>query len=53
LKPLNIWNYKIVSVHYIPDLPGQPSNGRELQMQLAKELLSLVKDIPCTPDDLH
>ncbi|KAJ2809281.1 hypothetical protein H4S07_003236 [Coemansia furcata] len=52
-QPLNIWNRKIVSVRYIPDLPGQPGSGRELQIQLAKELLSVVEDIPCTPDGLH
>ncbi|KAJ1813707.1 hypothetical protein LPJ60_006255 [Coemansia sp. RSA 2675] len=53
LKPLDIWNRKIVSVRYIPDLPDQPGSGRELQRQLARELLSLVEDISCTPDGLH
>ncbi|KAJ2894101.1 hypothetical protein GGI21_005329, partial [Coemansia aciculifera] len=52
-QPLNIWNRKIVSVRYIPDLPGQPGSGKQLQIKLAKELLGIVEDIPCTPDGLH
>ncbi|KAJ2874033.1 hypothetical protein H4R27_001160, partial [Coemansia aciculifera] len=52
-RPLNIWNRKIVSVRYIPDLPGQPGSGRELQRRLARELLTHVEDIPCSPDGLH
>ncbi|KAJ2747105.1 hypothetical protein GGI20_000810 [Coemansia sp. BCRC 34301] len=52
-RPLNIWNRKIVSVRHIPDLPGQPGSGRELQKKLAKELLELVEDISCAPDGLH
>ncbi|KAJ1821426.1 hypothetical protein LPJ56_001154, partial [Coemansia sp. RSA 2599] len=49
-KPLNIWNRKIVAVRYIPDLPGKPGSGREIQKQLAKELLDIVEDIDYPPD---
>ncbi|KAJ2639335.1 hypothetical protein GGF44_002687 [Coemansia sp. RSA 1694] len=53
LRPLNIWNRSIVSVRYIPDLPGQPGSGRELQRKLAEELLGHVEDIPYPPDGLQ
>ncbi|KAJ2845563.1 hypothetical protein IWW36_004729 [Coemansia brasiliensis] len=49
-QPLNIWNRKIVAIRCIPDLPGKPGSGRELQKQLAAELLEIVEDIPYTPD---
>ncbi|KAJ2374443.1 hypothetical protein IW150_003099 [Coemansia sp. RSA 2607] len=52
-KPLNIWNRKIAAVRYIPDLPGKPGSGRELQKQLVKELLEIVEDIHYTPDGVQ
>ncbi|KAJ1880146.1 hypothetical protein H4R99_006781 [Coemansia sp. RSA 1722] len=52
-KPLNIWNRKIVAVRYIPDLPGKPGSGKELQKQLAKELLDIVEDIDYAPDGVQ
>lgn len=50
LKPLDIWKRKVVAVRYIPDLPGQPGSGKELQRQIARELLSMAEDIPYGPD---
>ncbi|KAJ1965825.1 hypothetical protein GGI12_000512 [Dipsacomyces acuminosporus] len=52
-RPLNIWNRKIVAVRYIPDLPGKPGSGREIQKQLAAELLEIVEDIDYVPDGHH
>ncbi|KAJ1855417.1 hypothetical protein GGH12_003097 [Coemansia sp. RSA 1822] len=52
-QPLNIWNRKIVAVRHVPDLPGQPGSGREIQKQLVAELLETVEDIPYTPDGSH
>ncbi|KAJ1896915.1 hypothetical protein LPJ81_004640 [Coemansia sp. IMI 209127] len=53
LKPLNIWNRKILAIRYIPDLPGQPGSGRVIQKKLATELLEIVEDIPYPPDGIH
>ncbi|KAJ2663304.1 hypothetical protein IWW48_001406 [Coemansia sp. RSA 1200] len=53
LKPLNIWNRKILAIRFIPDLPGRPGSGRETQKRLAREVLELVEDIPYPPDGVH
>ncbi|KAJ2007739.1 hypothetical protein H4R26_000620 [Coemansia thaxteri] len=53
LKPLNVWNRKVAAVRYIPDLPGQPGSGQELQKQLVRELLEAVEDIPYPPDGVQ
>ncbi|KAJ1933582.1 hypothetical protein GGF37_006675, partial [Kickxella alabastrina] len=52
-QPLNIWNRKITAVRFIPDLPGKPGSGRQLQKLLVKELLELAEDIPYPPDGTH
>ncbi|KAI9505235.1 hypothetical protein GGI25_002194 [Coemansia spiralis] len=53
LKPHNIWNRRLIAVRFIPDLPGKPGSGRELQKQLAKDVLEIVEDIPYPPDGIH
>lgn len=50
LKPLDIWKRKVIAIRHIPDLPGQPGSGKELQKKIAKEVLTLVEDISCEPD---
>ncbi|KAJ1729389.1 hypothetical protein LPJ61_003545 [Coemansia biformis] len=52
-QPFNLWNRKILAIRHVPDLPGKPGSGRELQRRLAGELLGHVQDIPYSPDGGH
>ncbi|KAJ2801375.1 hypothetical protein H4R20_003697 [Coemansia guatemalensis] len=53
LQPLNIWKRKILAIRHIPDLPGKPGSGREIQKQLAADVLNLVEDTFYEPDGSH
>ncbi|KAJ2797766.1 hypothetical protein H4R20_005074 [Coemansia guatemalensis] len=53
LLPLNIWKRRILAVRHMPDLPGKPGSGREIQKQLAADVLNLVEDTFYEPDGSH
>ncbi|KAJ2797765.1 hypothetical protein H4R20_005073 [Coemansia guatemalensis] len=53
LQPLNIWKRKILAIRHMPDLPGKPGSGHEIQKQLAADVLNLVEDASYEPDGSH
>ncbi|KAJ2669652.1 hypothetical protein GGI25_006077 [Coemansia spiralis] len=53
LKPHNIWNRRLIAVRFTPNLPRNPGSGRELQKQLAEDVLEIVEDIPYPLDGIH